>query len=84
MQWIKNENYIVDSSTGELICVLPQTPDELRDKIIEIAPEMFRAISSFVETSDNGSFKAKATYNELKKVLSRVPKHLLYDERVQI
>lgn len=84
MIWIKNDNSIVDQQTNEFQCLLGNHPDELRDKIIEVSPELFAAVVDFVNAADTGSLKARAAYNKFKQVLSRVPEHLLYDERLQI
>jgi hypothetical protein len=54
----------------------------LRDKIIENAPEMFEAIIDFVAQIESGRFTARSTYNNLKIILDRIPRHLLLDERL--
>lgn len=79
MKWTKKENMILDDDTGELQAILAEAENELRDKMIENAPEMFASISSFVNNTDKGKFKAKSTYLELKKILDKFPKYL-FDE----
>ena len=84
MKWVKSENFITDTQTGDIQCILGKNEDKLRDKIIEVAPEMFTSIISFVEQMDNGRFAAKSIYNEFKQILERVPENLLEDARVQV
>lgn len=83
MNWIKNQDgFVVDSQTGEMICLMAKTEDKLRDKIVEVAPELFTIVISFVESLDSGKFTAKSTYNDLKDILKRIPPELLTDERL--
>jgi hypothetical protein len=77
------DRYIVDAQTGEIICLMPKNDDRLRDKMVEIAPEMFLAIISFVESMDNGKSAIRSTYNDFKDILSRIPKEVLEDERLK-
>lgn len=84
MKWILNDGYVVDAQTGEVQCLLSKSDDKLRDKIIEIAPELFTTVISFVEQIDSGKNVTKSFYNDIKEVLSRVPEELMYDERVQV
>ena len=84
MKWIKTNGFVQDSQTGEVMCLLPKTDDDLRDKMIELAPELFGAMLSFVESIESGKFAAKSTYNDLKEILGRVPEELFRDERVQV
>jgi hypothetical protein len=79
MKWIKNDGAVYDTQTGELICVLSQAPNELRDKIIEVGPELFDTFLSFVESCEKGTMKSKSTYNKLKEIFSRIPEGLLYE-----
>jgi len=81
LKWIKSENFIVDAKEGDVICLLPQTEDKLRDKIIEIAPELFASVISFVENLDNGKYTAKSAYNDFKQILERVPENMIDDAK---
>ena len=84
MKWVKSEGFILDTQSGDVVCFLNKNEDKLRDKMIEVAPEMFQSIISFVEQMDSGKFAAKSIYNEFKQILERVPENLLDDARVQI
>lgn len=77
MKWIKSDNFVIDTQTGQIMCVLGNHEDKLRDKVIEIAPEMFTSILSFVEQIESGTFAAKSIYNEFKQILERVPQELI-------
>jgi dsDNA-binding SOS-regulon protein len=83
IQWILNNGYVVDSQTGDVICLMSKNEDQLRDKMVELAPEMFNTIISFVEQIESGKFAARSTYNEFKQILKRVPKEL-YESSMQI
>lgn len=82
MKWINNSGYIQDAQDGELIALMSKTATPINTKMVEIAPEMFSAIISFVESIESGKFAAKSTYNELKEILSRVPENLIENARV--
>jgi hypothetical protein len=84
MKWVKSENFIIDAQTGDIQCLLPQGDDKLRDKMIEVAPEMFTSIISFVEQMDSGKFAAKSIYNEFKQILERVPQTVIEDAKLQV
>jgi len=84
MKWIINDGYIVDAQDGTLIALMSKNPDKTRDKIVEIAPEMFTAIISFVEQIESGRFAAKSTYNEFKQILERVPQSVIEDAKLQV
>jgi len=84
MKWAKVNGHIIDMQTGELICVMAGTDDILRDKMIELSPELFVALFSFVEQIENGKFAAKSVYNDLKEIFDRVPKEVFNDERMQV
>jgi hypothetical protein len=84
MKWVKSEGFIIDAQTGSLICLLDKHEDKLRDKIIEIAPEMFTSILSFVEQMESGKFAARSIFNEFKQILERVPQNVIEDARVQV
>jgi hypothetical protein len=84
IKWILNsEGYIVDFQTGEMICLMAKNSDKLRDKMVEVAPEMFQAIVSFVQSMDNGKSAIKSAYNEFKGILERIPNDVMEDERVK-
>ena len=84
MKWVKAEGFIIDAQTGDIICILNKNDDTLRDKMIELAPEMFNAIISFVESLDSGKFAARSHYNELKQILERVPPTMIEDAKLQV
>jgi hypothetical protein len=84
MKWVKSEGFIVDAQTGGLICLLDKHEDKLRDKMIEVAPEMFTSILSFVEQIESGTFAAKSIYNEFKQILQRVPENLIEDASTRV
>lgn len=84
MKWIVQDGYVVDIQDGSMICLMAKTPDPLRDKMVELAPEMFNAIVSFVEQIEGGKFAAKSTYNDLKRILERVPENMLEDAKMQV
>lgn len=84
MRWINSTDSVVDTQTGELICMFPENADEFNKKIIESAPEIFQAMIMFVNGVDEGEFRARKTYNRLKEIFSRIPENILQDERVQV
>jgi hypothetical protein len=84
MKWINSNGYVTDTQTGELIALMSKNPDQLRDKVVEIAPEMFTAIISFVEQIEAGKFTGRSTYKQLKQILERVPKSVIEDAKLQI
>lgn len=84
MKWINQNGYIIDTQYGDLICLMASTPDPLRDKIVELAPEMFSAMLSFISQIESGKFAAKSTYNDLKQIFDRIPQNLLTDAGVQV
>lgn len=83
-KWIINDKSIVDSQTSELICVLPSAPDGLRDKVIEVSPELFEAAVDFVNAIESSSFRPKTAYNRFKEIFSRIPEEHFYDQRLQV
>jgi len=80
MKWRKSNKIIEDAQTGEIICYIAQTTDPLRDKMLELAPEIFAAFISYVDQIENGKFAAKSVYNDLKEIMDRIPEELLQNE----
>jgi DNA phosphorothioation-dependent restriction protein DptG len=81
-KWIKSEGYIIDTQTGEVICLIAKTEDKLRDKILEVAPELFVAALNYIKQMDNGKSAVRSTYNDFKEIFERIPEDLY--EGVQV